>query len=90
MPVFFANPCLVGRLVVPAMYAHNAREIEGGSPFEARSQTGWQKGYCSLVFICILHFQQYGLFLKAIGLPLEEALMLMKEEFTKKVDADKV
>ncbi|CAJ0955014.1 unnamed protein product, partial [Mesorhabditis belari] len=33
--------------------------------------------------------QQYGLFLKAIGLPLEEALAFMREEFTKKIDSDK-
>ncbi|KAK6017695.1 Eukaryotic-type DNA primase, large subunit [Ostertagia ostertagi] len=33
--------------------------------------------------------QQYGLFLKAIGLSLEEAIMFMREEFTKKIDSDK-
>ncbi|KAJ1345974.1 hypothetical protein KIN20_000622 [Parelaphostrongylus tenuis] len=33
--------------------------------------------------------RQYGLFLKAIGLPLEEAMMFMREEFTKKLDSDK-
>ncbi|CAJ0573522.1 unnamed protein product, partial [Mesorhabditis spiculigera] len=33
--------------------------------------------------------QQYGLFLKAIGLPLDEAMAFMREEFTKKVDAEK-
>ncbi|KAK6026697.1 Eukaryotic-type DNA primase, large subunit, partial [Ostertagia ostertagi] len=34
--------------------------------------------------------RQYGLFLKAIGLSLEEAIMFMREEFTKKIDSDKV
>jgi len=34
--------------------------------------------------------QQYGLFLKGAGLPLEQALILWRSEFTKKMDADKV
>lgn len=34
--------------------------------------------------------QQYGLFLKGIGLSLEEALAFFREEFTKKIDSDKV
>ncbi|XP_003244186.1 DNA primase large subunit [Acyrthosiphon pisum] len=33
--------------------------------------------------------QQYGLFLKGAGLPLEQALVLWRSEFTKKMDADK-
>uniref|UniRef100_A0A0K0CVG3 DNA primase large subunit n=1 Tax=Angiostrongylus cantonensis TaxID=6313 RepID=A0A0K0CVG3_ANGCA len=33
--------------------------------------------------------RQYGLFLKAIGLSLDEAMMFMREEFTKKLDSDK-
>lgn len=33
--------------------------------------------------------RQYGLFLKGIGLSLEEAMMFMREEFTKKMDSDK-
>ncbi|CAD6184419.1 unnamed protein product [Caenorhabditis auriculariae] len=33
--------------------------------------------------------RQYGLFLKAIGLSLDEAMMLMREEFTKKMPSDK-
>ncbi|CAI2295622.1 unnamed protein product [Caenorhabditis sp. 36 PRJEB53466] len=33
--------------------------------------------------------RQYGLFLKGIGLSLEEALAMMREEFTKKMTADK-
>ncbi|KHJ79721.1 Eukaryotic-type DNA primase, large subunit, partial [Oesophagostomum dentatum] len=33
--------------------------------------------------------RQYGLFLKAIGLSLDEAMMFMREEFTKKMDSDK-
>ncbi|KAK6727875.1 hypothetical protein RB195_005507 [Necator americanus] len=33
--------------------------------------------------------RQYGLFLKAIGLSLDEAMMFMREEFTKKIDSDK-
>ncbi|XP_029653930.1 DNA primase large subunit-like [Octopus sinensis] len=33
--------------------------------------------------------QQYGLFLKAIGLPLEESLKFWREEFTHKMDVDK-
>ncbi|PIO61132.1 Eukaryotic-type DNA primase, large subunit, partial [Teladorsagia circumcincta] len=33
--------------------------------------------------------RQYGLFLKAIGLSLDEAIMFMREEFTKKIDSDK-
>lgn len=34
--------------------------------------------------------RQYGLFLKGIGLSLEEALAFFREEFTRKIDADKV
>jgi Eukaryotic and archaeal DNA primase, large subunit len=34
--------------------------------------------------------QQYGLFLKGIGLSLEEALRFWKSEFTRIMDADKV
>lgn len=34
--------------------------------------------------------QQYGLFLKGAGLPLDQALVFWKSEFTKKIDADKV
>ncbi|KHJ88969.1 Eukaryotic-type DNA primase, large subunit, partial [Oesophagostomum dentatum] len=34
--------------------------------------------------------RQYGLFLKAIGLSLDEAMMFMREEFTKKIDSDKI
>ncbi|WKX90089.1 hypothetical protein Q1695_009154 [Nippostrongylus brasiliensis] len=33
--------------------------------------------------------RQYGLFLKALGLSLDEALAFMREEFTKKIDSDK-
>jgi len=33
--------------------------------------------------------QQYGLFLKGAGLPLDQALVFWKSEFTKKIDADK-
>lgn len=38
------------------------------------------------------HFgrQQYSLFLKGIGLSLEDALSFWKNEFTKTMDADKV
>ncbi|VDK28732.1 unnamed protein product [Anisakis simplex] len=32
---------------------------------------------------------QYGLFLKAIGMTLEDALAFFRAEFTKKVDSDK-
>ncbi|KJH47173.1 Eukaryotic-type DNA primase, large subunit [Dictyocaulus viviparus] len=32
--------------------------------------------------------RQYGLFLKAIGLPLDEAMMFMREEFTKKISSE--
>ena len=34
--------------------------------------------------------QQYGLFLKGIGLSLEEALKFWRSEFTKLMDGDKV
>lgn len=34
--------------------------------------------------------QQYGLFLKGAGLPLEQALVFWRSEFTKKIDSDKV
>ena len=34
--------------------------------------------------------QQYGLFLKGIGLTLEEAMRFWKTEFTKIIDGDKV
>lgn len=34
--------------------------------------------------------QQYGLFLKGAGLPLEQALEFWRSEFTKKMDSDKV
>lgn len=34
--------------------------------------------------------QQYGLFLKGAGLPLDQALIFWKSEFTKKIDSDKV
>ena len=34
--------------------------------------------------------QQYGLFLKGIGLTLEEAMRFWKTEFTKVIDGDKV
>jgi len=34
--------------------------------------------------------QQYGLFLKGIGLSLEEALKFWKSEFTRILDGDKV
>lgn len=34
--------------------------------------------------------QQYGLFLKGAGLPLEQALVFWRFEFTKKIDTDKV
>lgn len=33
---------------------------------------------------------QYGLFLKGIGLTLEDALAFWRAEFTKKIDADRV
>lgn len=33
---------------------------------------------------------QYGLFLKGIGLSLEDALAFWRAEFTKKMDSDKV
>ena len=33
---------------------------------------------------------QYGLFLKSIGLPLEDALAFWRREFTKKIDLEKV
>ncbi|XP_050426072.1 uncharacterized protein LOC126836575 [Adelges cooleyi] len=33
--------------------------------------------------------QQYGLFLKGAGLPLEQALVFWRSEFTKKIDTDK-
>ncbi len=33
---------------------------------------------------------QYGLFLKSIGLTMEQALTLWKTEFTKKMEPDKV
>lgn len=33
---------------------------------------------------------QYGLFLKGVGLTLEQSLAFWKSEFTKKMDADKV
>lgn len=34
--------------------------------------------------------QQYGLFLKGAGLPLDQALTFWRSEFTKKMDSDKV
>jgi DNA primase large subunit len=34
--------------------------------------------------------QQYGLFLKGIGLSLEEAIKFWRSEFTKLIDVDKV
>ncbi|CAI4230276.1 unnamed protein product [Auanema sp. JU1783] len=33
--------------------------------------------------------RQYGVFLKGIGLSMEEALLFMREEFTKKIDSEK-
>lgn len=44
----------------------------------------------SLHEVLLYCFSQYGLFLKAVGLSLEEAMAFMREEFTKRIDSDKV